>query len=286
METKGINSNAFLLILDTNLKYQSLSLILNLRETQSFESTIIVLYVYESREDRLEYSNLIQKIEEFSEQSLSKNSLKLQVTYISKSERDLLTGNFTLREKSAITRTTFLRLFLSKWISPDFNKILYLDIDILIYEDLETMINSNFETAICAIKGASDSLAKGEHLPNFDSTYFNAGVLLVNIKSWLNLNVEAQILEVGTEGVYPLMDQDILNIVFKDRWGELETKYNFQQIFGHSDLAYEDFQLPSIVHFVGSKPWNESRMTPYVIQYRLQFNKIRKLFPALRDYEE
>ena len=287
MEAEVTNSNAFLLILDTNLKYQSLSLLLNLKETQLSASTeVIVLYVYESLEDQVEYGNSIQKIEEFSKQTIKQDGLKVNVKFISKRESDQLTENFNMREESYITSTTFLRLFLSRWIPQNFKKILYLDIDILICEDLNLLFETNFETAICAVKGASDSLSRGEHLQNFNSMYFNAGVLLVDIDKWLNSNAEENILKIGRGGTYPLMDQDILNLVFKDSWKELETKYNFQQISGHSDSIYGNFQSPSIVHFVGPKPWRETRLSSYVIRYRLQFNKIRKLFPALRDYEE
>jgi lipopolysaccharide biosynthesis glycosyltransferase len=155
----------------------------------------------------------------------------------------------------------------------------------LIKKSLEDLFRLQSEFILSAVKGGSRSLSTGEHLSNFDSLYFNAGVLLINMDKWLNSDTESSLVKLGSFKDYPLMDQDILNLVFKENWKELEDRYNFQQMSDLSDPPRENVQSPVIIHFVGVKPWSESRSTPYVYEYRMQFNKIRSFFPTLRDEE-
>jgi lipopolysaccharide biosynthesis glycosyltransferase len=280
------SKNALVLILDTNLKYQSLSLILNLYETQAYSAKLIVLYVFESLEDKSEYTRLIQELLKSNSTSNRQDSLNLEVIFMSEGERDTITNELELAKGSNITRTTFLRLFLSTWLPSNLERILYLDIDILVKRSLEDLFSRKSDFVICAVKGGSSLLSIGSHLQNFNSAYFNAGVLLIDIDKWRKLEVESEILKIGQKGSYPLMDQDILNLVFKGEWTELSADYNVQQMPDSAFRFKDEQQSPAIVHFVGGKPWNESRSTAYVNEYRFQFNKIRCLYPLLRDWED
>jgi lipopolysaccharide biosynthesis glycosyltransferase len=286
MTESNSNKNALLLVLDTNLKYQSLSLILNLRETQPYAATLLVLYVFESLEDKSEYTRLVEELLRINPSNSTQDSLSVDVIFMSESERDTITSDLQLAKGTNITRTTFLRLFLSKWLPSDFERVLYLDIDILVKKSLEDIFKHKSDFVLCAVKGGSSLLSFGSHLQNFNAPYFNAGVLLIDMNKWRQLDVEARILRIGLMGSYPLMDQDILNIVFKQKWTELEAVYNLQQMPDAAFRVKDEQRSPAIVHFVGVKPWNESRMTPYVNQYRFQFNKIRSIYPLLRDWED
>ncbi len=276
----------FLIILDSNLKYQSLSLILNLKESQCYPGRIYVLYVFDSDSDKSEYASLISRLLEFTSENLERDSLDVDVIYISKQESELVTSKFILSENTRITATTFLRLTLSRWLPKNLSQVLYLDIDILIKNCLKNLFELKHEAILCAVRGGSVELSLGKHLEDFNSLYFNAGVLLIDLKEWLASNIESEISAIGHVKNYPLMDQDILNLTLKDRWHEIEKKYNFQQMYDPIVQLRADVQPAIIIHYVGVKPWHESPATILVNQYRLQFNKIRKLYPELVDKEE
>jgi lipopolysaccharide biosynthesis glycosyltransferase len=286
MEEKGSPYCNFLIILDSNLKYQSLSLILNMKESQHYPGKIYVLYVFDSDLDKGDYCRLISKLLEFTSQTLEQDTLDVEVIYISKQESHVITSNFELSENTKITATTFLRLSLSRWLPRNLNLVLYLDIDILITNCLKSLFELKHEAILSAVRGGSDELSSGKHLDNFNSLYFNAGVLLINMTLWLTSNIESEIYAIGHVKNYPLMDQDILNLALKDNWYELEKKYNFQQMFDPTVQRRANIQSAIIIHYVGVKPWEESRSTLYVNQYRHQFNKIRKLYPELVDRGE
>ena len=95
-------------------------------------------------------------------------------------------------------------------------------------------------------------------------TYFNSGVLLLDLNRWRELELDREALAIMTNPklqeqlLYP--DQDVLNLIGL-RYGvqALSTHWNHQLIHGaHASLASSEDpqQAPAIVHFAGEvKPW-------------------------------
>ena len=96
--------------------------------------------------------------------------------------------------------------------------------------------------------------------------YFNAGVLLVNLRYWRENNLSESFFEIINK--YPerlrYHDQDVLNIVLKEIKLTLPLKYNVQHGYFFKDplisRAYWDekekaINDPVILHYSGSKPW-------------------------------
>jgi lipopolysaccharide biosynthesis glycosyltransferase len=50
---------------------------------------------------------------------------------------------------------------------------------------------------------------------------------------------------------------------------------------GEYDSSFSE--IPSIIHFVGPKPWKEVTQTQFVAEYRENFNKIRLLDSRIAD---
>ena len=274
------NQEAILFILDSNLKFQSIALLSNLLETQSLGRKILIFYVYDHEHDRKDYSRLLAKIlNNFRKQE----DTNVHIEFISTEEADDLTKSFILRDDFPITRTAFLRLFLTRWLPPDIFTVLYIDIDILITKNIDELFNRKFSTPICAELNVPKSLARGDHLKNFDAPYFNSGVLLIDINKWKNLNLESKILEIGSHQAYPFLDQDILNIIFKNNWTRLGREFNYLHIFKLDEFDQSFSENPSIIHFIGTKPWKNSIISYQVHQYRSHFNSIRAIDPQLAD---
>jgi lipopolysaccharide biosynthesis glycosyltransferase len=281
MANNAKNSDAFLMILDSNLKFQSLVLILNILETQSSETRIVIFYVNDDDSDLQGYLALVkQTIFVF---GFDHKKELVEVKFISTKIADELTKNFVLRSDFPITRTSFLRLFLTKWLPEDIETLLYIDVDILIKSNLQELFEKDFDTPICAELCFPRSLSRGEHLDGDNSPYFNSGVLLINMNEWRKLELEESFIEIGSHRAYLFLDQDILNIRFRNDWTRLGRKYNYfhQYGLGETDLSFSE--IPSIIHFVGPKPWKEVTQTQFVTEYRRNFNRIRLLDSRLAD---
>lgn len=271
--------NAFILIFDTNLVFQALSLTLNLISTQFYSATIILIHVCDSIEEQANFSNLVEKMLKTSQNSGHPFKLKIVTRFVSTQECLEKTYTSSLNPELLGMRPTHLRFFLESLIPNNFKKLLYLDIDVLVLDNLEELFQRNFSTVISAGLNEPSIFGRGEHLADFDSMYFNAGVILIDFEKWKVTQIESQLIEVAKSGPFVYRDQDVLNIVFKDSWTLLEKRFNIQ----HKNSSTRDILNAAIVHFVGAKPWGATRVDHYVTLYRQNFNKIRPIHPYLMD---
>ena len=115
--------------------------------------------------------------------------------------------------------------------------------------------------------------------------YFNSGVILFNLKKWRELDCENQLAEhaLYSRAHYMSPDQDLLNIVFRNRILCLNLKYNFQPIHYQFDFryyskiwgadhyytsqvvsnAFSDIRIMHFFRFAGDFPWNIGSVHPY-----------------------
>lgn len=179
-----------------------------------------------------------------------------------------------------ITRTAYYRLYLAELLPQDIDKVLYLDGDIIVRHSLLPLWNTDFEGN--AVAAATDcSSGKIEfynrlHYP-FDLGYFNSGVLLVNLRYWREHQVLKDFvsyMENHAESIQ-FWDQDVLNVVFRDKKVLLPLKYNLQhQFLWRRRTTYDYWKLeaelsealadPCIVHFTYAfKPWRKYQAEPH-----------------------
>lgn len=100
----------------------------------------------------------------------------------------LLEG-FTIRKFSKrISMATYYRCILSKLLPTDIDRLLYLDCDIVIVGDISEYWNTPLsdETGVAAVADMGcDEAARYEILKYpMEDSYFNAGVLLINLNYW------------------------------------------------------------------------------------------------------
>lgn len=184
--------------------------------------------------------------------------------------------------------STFSRMYLTKLIPKEVDKILYLDCDMLILCSLEALYNTDIDTYYCA--GVNDCLSDA-HLKlvglNSTSCYFNAGVLLINLRLWNqdNLIDSFEKFSERYHGNVPYADQGIINGVLSEKSKRVALKYNCYTAlydFTYKDLMtfrkptkyYSEEEVseaktdPAIVHFTTSflslRPWIEGCKHPYV----------------------
>ncbi len=163
-----------------------------------------------------------------------------------------------------------------------YHKVIYLDCDLIVNKDVAELFKIDIlDNIIAAVtnKIYSDYMKKYvENTLNLVlDKYFNSGVLIINTKKFNEEHIKEKCFTVLNE-TKKLMcpDQDILNIVCKDRCYYLPIKWNFQNSPNNFSLQ-ETYEIEkNIIHFTsGFKPWNSSnillaevfwrvaRMTPY-----------------------
>lgn len=175
-----------------------------------------------------------------------------------------------LSKKIKITRATYFRLFITDILPKDIERVLYLDGDIIVRHSLLPLWEIDMtNVAIAAVAGSEGNLDHYRRLGyNPDLGYFNAGVLLINLRYWRDHNVVNEFknfIEKHSEAIL-LHDQDVLNAVFKEKKLHLPAKYNLHHGFLEKVPVY-DFKKykvevlearrdPVIVHFTAEKPWD------------------------------
>lgn len=191
-------------------------------------------------------------------------------------------SGYTLKAKEHITTETFYR-FLILDILKEYSKVLYLDSDMIIDRDVAelyyTPLNNNLIGAVrdadfagqCNIK-SSDMKKYCQEVLNLENPfqYFQAGVLLLNITELNKITSVDELFKMADTGIYRFSDQDILNIVCKNRVLYLDMAWNllfdcnpsrWKQVIIHAPHyildEYENARKhPYIIHYAGwLKPW-------------------------------
>lgn len=187
-----------------------------------------------------------------------------------------------------ISSATYLRLLLDVIVDVSVERLLYLDVDIALAQDILplwlTDLNGHSIGATVDQGISKVDLAEFMRLHELEgvSTYFNAGVLLLDLKAIRQTGHFKQALDllIADRASYALADQDALNVVFWRKWQELPATWNFQRgmLFDVIDIqgdALRDRNIsPAIIHFTGSqKPWSRDEWHPYAWLYLKQLRK-------------
>lgn len=181
-----------------------------------------------------------------------------------------------------ISIATYYRLFVPE-IFTNYDKVLYCDCDIVINDNIYSIFNINMTDSILGvIKDVGIARFKRDNkihsyfnkILKIDvSNYFNAGVILFNIKNALMFNLRRKAFDILKKIKNPqYMDQDILNATTHGHNVFLPVEWNFQWGFEDADerkkaelLAvdpyyrayFEASKAPKIVHYIcGSKAWH------------------------------
>jgi len=161
-------------------------------------------------------------------------------------------------------------------IFSDFDKILYLDSDVLVLDDLSELYKTDIDKKYGAVVKDYHILLRGykglDEIQTKD--YFNSGVLLMNLEEMRN-NHLADILtstkrKISNNSAFSFMDQDVFNIIYKNKVIFLSVKYNFLNCYYEEiekfemqnltklccDEIWSVYSCPTILHIGGNnKPW-------------------------------
>jgi lipopolysaccharide biosynthesis glycosyltransferase len=165
-----------------------------------------------------------------------------------------------------ISVATYFRLFLTDLLPANIDNILFLDCDLLILGDIKDFYDlDNTKFDIAAVEELFSSEHKIKIGMSKETPYFNAGVMLINLKTWREkdyLTKFLKYLELHNEKVV-YWDQDVLNSIIESR---LILNKNLNLIENEHIIFCSNLnENVKILHFTGScKPWNCKRnlLTP------------------------
>jgi lipopolysaccharide biosynthesis glycosyltransferase len=176
-----------------------------------------------------------------------------------------------------VSHSTFSRIFLADLLPSHIDTACYIDLDTIINGSLNELAQFRFDAKDQFYIAAVDHLFSKVEIDKFNdkynlriTNYFNAGVMLINIKLWKEKNVSQRSLEIIEKfnNNFEWWDQDILNIIFEGKWQAIDPSFNYFLEGIISKIESKSFIEPKIIHFAGnSKPWHYLNRNPYKYLY-------------------
>lgn len=218
-----------------------------------------------------------------------------------------------LNTKFHITVSSYARFLIFKYLI-NYEKLVYLDSDTIINKDIAELYHIKLSDDYY-FAGVRDSVVAGwykqsnhEIKKNIDEvlqlidpfSYFNSGVLVMNVKELLRNYTFDSILEIANSREWLWMDQDILNFISKGRVKLLSSNWNVMIHTGERNTYPENtapfwilneynnaIKDPYILHFAGKTSpcyvnqqvlgswifWKYARLSPFYEHLQAELNQ-------------
>lgn len=178
------------------------------------------------------------------------------------------------------SKANYYRLLIPELI-PNANKVIYLDADIIAVAPMHEFLSFNLKDKVLAAVADPIYKWKIELGMNASATYFNSGVMLINLDLWKELEITNKAFEFihSHPEKIRFVDQCALNAVINGDFLELIPKFNQQAIlyregFDFGETSWANTQIteavnsPILIHYTGpSKPWDYNNNHPRKSEY-------------------
>lgn len=196
----------------------------------------------------------------------NKYNQKISFCYIDQNKLN----NSQIYHYSKVPVSMYYRLFLEDFIDESIKKIIYLDSDIICCGNIKELWD--FDISEFAIGCVEDMWSEKKEIYsrlNYDKSYsyFNSGVLLVNLDYWRNIKFENKAIDYikSNYNILKFNDQDVLNALLHEKKLILPLRWNLQDGFYRKKKKINkesiiklktEIKHPMIIHFTGyKKPW-------------------------------
>ena len=192
------------------------------------------------------------------------------------------------------TKTTYYRLLIPN-LYPQYDKILYLDSDITILGDISELYNTDLEdnlvgavpdASVRALKEFSEYVERVVGMADYKN-YFNAGILLMNLKEMRNFDFQTKFLYLLENMKFSVaQDQDYLNRICKGRTRILDSGWNVMPLPTDSPRQENDIKL---IHYnLIYKPWHFDNVLyqDYFWKYAKKTEFYQKIMEMRKTYSE
>jgi lipopolysaccharide biosynthesis glycosyltransferase len=158
---------------------------------------------------------------------------------------------------------TITRLLIPNALSSITDSVLYVDADILCFGDLQSLVNMDIDDIVAAVVTDEANTTVATQIDALKlpiPEYFNAGVMYINNKKWLALDIETETLTTLFSRQLRFIDQDVLNLALNGKTRYLPTKWNHRyHLVDYLSRGERTLTLPKdlvFMHFTGPvKPW-------------------------------
>ena len=182
------------------------------------------------------------------------------------------------------------RLFAGSCLPADVERVIYLDCDTIIIDDISPFWNTDMDG--CVLAGVPEPVITKSRRPILNMSeshdYYNAGILLFDLKLWRENDCEKRVLSYFLENMEKLVanDQDAINACFKGNIKTVAPKYNYasynlyynykllKKLSGAApyvtkEIYDESNEHPAIIHYLGEeRPWRAHNTHPYSKDYK------------------
>jgi lipopolysaccharide biosynthesis glycosyltransferase len=170
-----------------------------------------------------------------------------------------------------VSEATYYRIYFDDFFDINSENMIYLDSDIICMSDpydllitfIKQINNQNCVIgAVTHITKNTENHDRFEDLKMNSSKYFNAGVIIININRWRELNLKDKVQKKLESSDLELKnwDQDLLNNVIDGQYVELPDVLNWSmkidEKIENKGLGFKKYKNPIFLHFFGKqKPW-------------------------------
>jgi len=242
---------------------------------------IYSILLHNKRADKIHFYVINNKIDQLNIckiESVVNNYENADITFIA---FDSFEKQLHLHLLWPISLSSYARLFIGEILPSEVDRVLYLDCDIVVNGPLYELWNTNLhDKYLGAIQDTIPPRTKSSVGLLPQQPYFNAGVLLLDLKQWRENRIGEKCLDFikAHDGRVTHHDQGVLNGLLKDKWERLPLKYNVMTVhymFSQSKIRnfYKDeasfydsseiktaIKNPFVIHFTPSftnRPWEK-----------------------------
>lgn len=196
-------------------------------------------------------------------------------------DEKLLEGFAIKKFSKRISMATYYRCILADLLPTTIDKLIYLDCDIVILGDIRPFWNIPLEgIGVAAVEDIGCNEPQRYQILQYpqEDSYFNAGVLLINLDYWRKHNITKACIDYYQK--YPerilFNDQDLLNsVLHKDKilidlcWNVQDGFYRTPKVISKEwkDKFVEVLKNPIILHYTNRKPWDYDSQHPLKDEY-------------------
>ena len=171
--------------------------------------------------------------------------------------------NFPKISGAHVSKATYFRLFFQEYIPENVDFITYIDSDIICLSSpgkrikYLTEILENKKYLLGAVNDSDEGNQNKDRLGMVSEKYFNAGVMVINLKLWRNkIEIHQLITSMKTlKDKILWWDQDVLNVLIDGEFLEIEKDFNMKV----SNIKETLEKSVVFLHYAGKrKPWDNS----------------------------
>ena len=199
------------------------------------------------------------------------NSENIKIKFINLSQIYKKYSEDIFYTRGHLTKAMYNRCFIPE-IFKNFEKIMYFDCDLIFMKDISNLFNINLKNKCVGVVKDTGIYVYNDYCINIlnlkdYSNYFNSGVMVFDLKTIKTESFSNEFIKILKQknNILYFPDQDVLNIMLKDKIYFLDEKWNFQNgiLSLYPDKINEKEYFTKdiyILHYTAIKPWNDSSL--------------------------